>query len=207
MARPLLIRSETNPYHVTSRSNNKEFFPIPLREVWVIMMEQLQLEVRENALAIHAFILMGNHFHLLCHTPKGNIDQVMQRFLRMTSVKINNRSRSINHLWGGRYKWSLIESQTHYFQVYRYIFQNPIRAKICHRVEAYPFSTLHSCPIPLHSFIPMSFGGHEGELIWLNEVFDREDQEIIKLGLKKQQFHVSKRNFKLFNKLNLPSKR
>jgi putative transposase len=207
MARPLLIRSETHPYHVTSRSNNKEFFPIPLKEVWMIMMEQLKIEVKEHALAVHAFVLMGNHFHLLCHTPHGNLDQIMQRFLRMTSVKINTRNRSINHVWGNRYKWSLIESQAHYFQVYRYIFQNPIRAKICHKVESYPFSTLHPCPIPLHSFIPMSFGGQEGELLWLNEVLKTDDQEVIKLGLKKQHFEVSKRNLKLFNKLTPPSKR
>lgn len=207
MARPLLIRSEIHPYHVTSRSNNKEFFPIPLREVWIIMMEQLKIEVQERELSVHAFILMGNHFHLLCHTPRGNLDQIMQRFLRMTSVKINIRSQSMNHLWGNRYKWSLIQSQAHYFQVYRYIFQNPIRAKISQKVQDYPFSTLHPCPLPLHSFIPMSFGGQEGELLWLNEVFQKDDQEVIKLGLKKQQFDVSKRNLKLFNNLRPPSKR
>ena len=204
MPRPLLIRSETHPYHVTSRSNNKEFFPIPLKEVWEIMIHQLNMEAQENGLAVHAFVLMGNHFHLLCHTPKGNLDQIMQHFLRLTTVKINQRSRTINHLWGGRYKWSLIESQTHYFQVYRYIYQNPVRAGICGKVEDYPFSTLKDVPIPLHSFIPMSFGGHEGEILWLNERYKKEDEEIIKLGLRKQQFDVSKRNLSSFNKLSLP---
>lgn len=204
MPRPLLIRSEIHPYHVTSRSNNKEFFPIPLKEVWEIMLKQLHLEAKENSLAIHAFVLMGNHFHLLCHTPKGNLDQVMQKFLRQTSVKINAKSETINHLWDGRYKWSLIESQTHYFQVYRYIYQNPVRAGICQRVEEYPFSTLKSPMLPLHSFIPMSFGGAEGEIIWLNELFKKEDQELIKTGLKKQQFDVSKRRLNAFSRLSLP---
>ena len=204
MPRPLLIRSETHPYHVTSRSNNKEFFPIPLKEVWEIMIHQLNMEAQENGIAVHAFVLMGNHFHLLCHTPKGNLDQIMQHFLRLTTVKINQRSRTINHLWGGRYKWSLIESQTHYFQVYRYIYQNPVRAGICGKVEDYPFSTLKDVPIPLHSFIPMSFGGHEGEILWLNERYKKEDEEIIKLGLRKQQFDVSKRNLSSFNKLSFP---
>lgn len=206
MPRPLLIRSETHPYHVTSRCNNKEFFPIPLQDVWGIMINQLQKEVKEQSLCIHAFVLMGNHFHLLCHTPKGNLDQIMQRFLRTTSVQINIRSRTINHLWGGRYKWSLIESQTHYFQVYRYIFQNPIRAGICNRVEEYPYSTLKPGPLPIHSFISMSFGGAEGELLWLNEKYETEDQELIKLGLRKSQFDVSQRKLKAFNKLSLPKR-
>lgn len=204
MPRPLLIRSEIHPYHVTSRSNNKDFFPIPLRDVWEIMLSQLKIEVKENALAIHAFVLMGNHFHLLCHTPRGNLDHIMQRFLRQTSVKISARSKNINHLWGGRYKWSLIESQTHYFQVYRYIYQNPIRAGICKKVEEYPFTTLKTQEIPVHSFISMSFGGEEGEILWLNEVFKKEDEELIKVGLKKHQFDVSKRKLNAFNKLTAP---
>ncbi len=206
MPRPLLIRSETHPYHVTSRCNNKEFFPIPLEDVWGIMIAQLKLEVIEQSLGVHAFVLMGNHFHLLCHTPNGNLDQIMQRFLRSTSIKINMKSNMINHVWGGRYKWSLIESQTHYFQVYRYIYQNPTRAGICERVEEYPYSTLRPCPLPIHSFIPFSFGGLEGELLWLNEKYEKEDQELIKLGLRKSQFDVSQRKLKAFNKLSLPKR-
>ena len=206
MPRPLLIRSETHPYHVTSRCNNKEFFPIPLEDVWGIMIAQLKLEVIEQSLGVHAFVLMGNHFHLLCHTPNGNLDQIMQRFLRSTSIKINMKSNMINHVWGGRYKWSLIESQTHYFQVYRYIYQNPTRVGICERVEDYPYSTLRPCPLPIHSFIPFSFGGLEGELLWLNEKYEKEDQELIKLGLRKSQFDVSQRKLKAFNKLSLPKR-
>lgn len=205
MPRPLLIRSETHPYHVTSRTNNKEFFPLPLDEVWKIMIGELIYLQKNYSIAIHAFVLMGNHFHLLCHTPKGNLDQVMRLFLRMTSIKITRKAENINHLWGGRYKWSLIESQTHYYQVYRYLYQNPLRAKICQRVEEYPFSTLREVPFPLHTFVPMSFGGHEGELHWLNEHYDQEDQELIKLGLRKHQFDVSQRKIKAFNKLSVPS--
>lgn len=204
MPRPLFIRSKTHPYHVTSRCNNREFFPGPLQEIWELMLNQLLLEVKEHSLGIHAFVLMGNHFHLLCHTPKGNLDQIMQRFLRMASLKINLKNHTRNHVWGGRYKWSLIESQTHYFQVYRYIYQNPIRAGICQRVEEYPYSTLRTTRLPIHTFVPLSFGGSEGELHWLNERYDPEDLELIKLGLRKSLFFVSQRKIKAFNKLSLP---
>lgn len=204
MPRPLLIRSETHPYHVTSRCNNQEFFPVPLKGVWEIMLELLKNEIKSHQLAVHAFVLMGNHFHLLAHTPKGNIDQIMQNFLRLSSLKINQLSKSKNHLWGGRYKWSLIESQAYYYQVYRYIYQNPIRAGICNRVEDYPFSTLKESSLPLHSFIPLSFGGHEGEFIWLNDIYSEEDRKLIKKGLRKQLFEVSKKGLSHFNKLSVP---
>ena len=205
MPRPYIIRSEIHPYHVTNRCNNKEFFPLPLSEVWNIMLAELHRMHKEHKLAVHAFVLMGNHFHLLCHTPEGNLDQIMQKFMRATSVIISRRAKSLNHLWGGRYKWSMIESQTHYFQVYRYIYQNPIRAMLVNKVQDYPYSTLKNVPFPIHSFIPMSFGGHEGEILWLNEKYEKEDEDLIKLGLRKHQFDVNKRKLKSFNKLSLPS--
>lgn len=204
MPRPLLIRSETHPYHVSSRCNNKDFFPIPLAEVWPILIKELTDATKKFDLAIHAFVLMGNHFHLLCHTPKGNLDEAMRSILRNASLVINSQSGRRNHMWGGHYKWSLIESQTHYYQVYRYIFQNPLRIGLCKRVEDYPYSSLKVVPFPLHSFIPMTFGGNEGELQWLNERYDKEDEETIKLGLRKSNFDVSQRKLKAFNKLSVP---
>lgn len=204
MPRPQFLASTTHPYHVISRSNNKKFFPIPVSDVWAIMMNELQKEVRENKLAVHAFVLMSNHFHLLCHTPEGNLDVIMRGFLRQTSIKINSRAQSINHLWGGKYKWSLIESQTYYFQVYRYIFQNPLRAKLCHKIEDYPYTTLKQTHLPLHSFIPLSFGGQEGELLWLNERYETEQENLIRTGLRKSHFDVNKRKLKFINRLSLP---
>jgi len=199
MARPLLIRSDRSPYHVTSRCNNQEFFPLPLKEVWEIMLSVLLETHKKNNLCIHAFILMGNHFHLLCHTPDANLDEAMRFFLRETSIRITRRVHCTNHLWGSRYRWSLIEAQAYYYQVYRYIFQNPVRANIAKRVENYPFSTLkENVPFPLHTFIPMSFGGLKGELQWLNQHYDEEDRQLIKLGLRKNQFDINRKKQKAF---------
>jgi hypothetical protein len=50
----------------------------------------------------------------------------------------------------------------------------------------------------------MTFCGEEGERLWLNERYEAEDLELIKLGLKKQQFDLDKRRFKAFNKLSVP---
>jgi putative transposase len=207
MPRSSLLRSDHHPYHITSRCNNKEFFTLPLPVVWSIMMKRLKETHQKHDLAIHAFVLMGNHFHLLCHTPRSNIDTCMHFFLRSTSLDINRSSKTINHLWGGRYRWTLIDSQRYYFQVYRYLFQNPLRAGIVSKVEDYPYSTLKGeMPFPLHSFVPLSFGGHEGELLWLNQRFEDEDQELIRLGLRRTQFDLNKKKLKAFERLSPPPK-
>lgn len=204
-ARALLIRSEIHPYHITGRTNNKDFFPLPLDEVWNICLKRLHHVHSTKSLAIHAFVLMGNHFHLLCHTPKANIDECMHEFMRSVSSEINKRLKKHNHLWGGRYKWSLISSQKHYLQVYRYIYQNPIRAKIVSKVEDYPFSTLQKdLPFPIHSHVSMSFGGIEGERIWLNQIYREDEIRLIRLGLRRFEFDIRKRALKEFDKLSKP---
>lgn len=163
MPRPLLIRSESHPYHVTARCNNKDFFPLPLDEVWNVMHDEIEYAAKKYLLCVHAFVLMGNHFHLLCHTPRKNLDEIMHSLMRRTSQKIKMKAGQINHLWGGPYNWSLIRSQAHYYQVYRYIYQNPLRANIVTQVEDYPYSTLSEVRFPIHTFIPMAFAGREGE--------------------------------------------
>lgn len=206
MPRPLLIRSEVHPYHVTARCNNKEFFPISLSVVWDIMMEELEYASDKYSLCVHAFVLMGNHYHLLCHTPKKNLDEIMQSFMRRTSVRIKSRSGKINHLWGSPYRWSLIRSQSHYFQVYRYIYQNPLRAGIVDRVEKYPYSTLKDVPFLVYSFVPMSFGGKEGELVWLNEKYKDDEREIIQKGLNRGEFDINRKKLNTFMKLSVPGR-
>jgi putative transposase len=184
---------------VTCRSNNKVFFPLPLEEVWLIMLKELHREVKERKLAIHAFVLMGNHIHMLCHTPEGNLSAIMMNFLRRTSLKINYREQGLNHLWGERYKWSLIESHMHYCHVYRYLYQNPLRAKICERVEDYPYSTLQDTSLSLCPNL-------ENDLEWLNEKYQDNDQKLIRTGLRRSFFDVNKRKSNAMKKLSLPIK-
>jgi putative transposase len=198
MTRPELFKSDQHPYHVMSRCMDQKMFPLSLNEVWTIMIELLERCHREKGLRIHAFVLMGNHFHLLCHTPTKNIDEIMQFLLKSSSQKIGE-----SHIWT-RYKWSLISSPAHYYQVYRYIYQNPIRAGLVERVELWPYSSLKIVPFPLCTHVPMSFCGEEGERIWLNQRYSSEDQQLIRLGLRKFQFDVSQRNLNDFRKLTLP---
>jgi REP element-mobilizing transposase RayT len=203
MTRPELIKTNTHPYHITSRCLDKKFFPLPLERIWQIMLRELYDCHRQKHLKIHAFVLMGNHFHLLCQTPEMNLDQVMHSLLRSSSLVIRNEASEKGPLWS-RYKWSLICAPVHYYQVYRYIYQNPLRAKLVEKVEDYPFSTLQEVPFPLCTHVPLSFGGREGENLWLNEQYTEEDQKLIRLGLRKFQFDVNQRKISSFNRMSLP---
>ncbi len=205
MPRAPLIRSETHSYHVTARTNNKIFFPLHLSEAWKIFVEELTSVVERCQLRVHAFVLMDNHFHLLVQTPQANLDVAMQIFMRNTAVKVMARHGGANHLWGGRYKWTLIDSAAYYYQVYRYIYQNPLRAGIVKRVEEYPYSTLHTrVSFPLYNRLALEMGGEVAELLWLNERIESDGEKLIRYGLRRAQFDVNKKKLKAFEKLKWP---
>lgn len=201
MTRPELIKSHQYPYHVMSKCQDLKIFPLSLNEVWEIMTKLLDRCHREKGLRVHAFVLMGNHFHLLCQTPRMNIDEVMRFFLKSSSTRLGEE-----HSWT-RYKWSLISAPAHYYQVYRYIYQNPVRAGLVSHVEDWAYSSLQSVPFPLCTFVPMSFCGEEGERHWLNQHYSPEDQRLIRLGLRKFQFDISQKSLKEFRRLCILNKK
>ncbi len=188
MPRKPLIRSTNLPYHVTSRSNNKEWFTLPLPEMWRLSQSCMKEANEIHPVEIISFVLMGNHYHLLILTPKGNLDLFMYEFNKRLAINIKARTGQINRIFGGRYKWCLIESQKHFMNCYKYIYQNPIRAGIVSRCEEYPHSTLQSIlgkskfKIQLHDRYGFK---DEFGLMWLNEKIDSAEEISLKKSLNK----------------------
>ena len=73
MPRKKLIRTDQFPYHVTTRTNNKNWFSLPLEETWNICLRSLHKANKLNKVNLHAFVLMKNHYHLLLETPEANL--------------------------------------------------------------------------------------------------------------------------------------
>lgn len=199
MPRRPLIRTNLYPYHVTSRSNNREWFYLPSEELWPIFIKNLDETTRKFQLEIYSFVLMNNHFHLLVKTPMSNLDKAMQHFIHSLSLNIGTVSGRINRIFGGRYKWSLIQNQKHFFNVYRYIYQNPIRAGICSLVENYSYCSLNSSLQFQNPYLydglndtdffkTYGFSKQQERNDWLNNIFEHSESEKIRKGLHKTIF-------------------
>ena len=143
MPKRKLIRQSEFPYHVVTRNNNKDWFQIPIHNVWDICKESIVYALKKETVVIHAFVLMSNHYHLLISTPKSNIDKFMMHFNWKMSDLINRKSHYINHKFSNRYKWSIVDKQSYLYNVYRYIYQNPVRANLSKDCLTYPYSSLH----------------------------------------------------------------
>ena len=81
---------------------------------------------------VHAYVLMGNHYHLLVQTPEGNLVAGMKWLQGTYTQRHNGRHKVFGHLFQGRYRAVIVdEAEPNYFQVVStYIHLNPARAKL-----------------------------------------------------------------------------
>lgn len=87
-------------------------------------------EVSErNGWLIHAFVLMGNHYHLLLETPEPNLVDGMRWFQSTYTQRFNARHKVWGHLFQGRYKALPVDQGEYFRTVADYIHLNPARAR------------------------------------------------------------------------------
>lgn len=198
MPRRELIRTDEFPYHVYNRSNNKEFFYIDQDELWFIFMTCLKELVEQFDCRIHCFVLMSNHYHLIITTTKCNIGEAMKYLHREVARKVNRSTGRMNHFFGGRYKWSVIDQDIYFWNCVKYVFRNPIRAKICQTVNEYPYSSLNRKP-PKFKWTVSDFfldpnSTVELDTQWLNEPFLGEIEKDIGKGLRRREFTMPRKS-------------
>lgn len=204
MPRKPIERSKTNYYHVTARANNREFFYLPVLNVWDIMTRKLGKLQAEHGIKVAAFVLMNNHFHLLILTPNEDIDRIMYFVMKEVTLEIQKCTGRINRIFGGRYKGSMIQNYGHLVNVYKYILRNPIEVNLADDAENYPYSTLFyqyksSTRLPFHieRILPKhAFEQFDNldELKWINQKFEFQEAQSIRCGLGKTIFAYEKDN-------------
>ncbi len=129
MARPLRIQFENAYYHVTCRGNSgQEVFGNDAdREAFLDLLER-SCDIYQTE--ILAYVLMSTHFHLLCKTPLGNLQEFMRHFNISYTSYYNWKHGRRGHLYQGRYKSFLIDGDNYLQEVSRYIHLNPIRVRM-----------------------------------------------------------------------------
>ena len=96
---------------------------------------------------MHAYVLMGNHYHLLLETPAANLVAGMKWLQGTYTRRFNLRHRVFGHLLAGRYKAIVVDGtdQTYFGVVSTYIHLNPVRAGLVRpgeqRLREYPWSS------------------------------------------------------------------
>jgi len=130
--------------HVVQRGNNRA--PCFLvDEDRLAYLEWLQEAARFHGVAVHAYVLMTNHVHLLM-TPgvAGGVSAAMQSLGRRYVRHVNRKHGRTGTLWEGRFKACLVDSDRYTLTAHRYIDLNPVRAGIVRDAAAFRWSSYAS---------------------------------------------------------------
>ncbi|MCP4652773.1 MAG: transposase [Candidatus Omnitrophica bacterium] len=140
MARPYRIQVEGGFYHITSRGNGRKNIYKSERD-YEKFLEYLVAAKEKFKFYVHAYCLMTNHYHLFIETTQPNLSRIMQYLNTSYTVYYNHKRKKSGHLFGGRYKSILVEQDSYYNRLTRYIHLNPVRAKILKKPGDYRWSS------------------------------------------------------------------
>lgn len=141
MARLARLTVTDYPHHVILRGNNRQdiFVDVKDRERMLALLAE---HSRQQGVEVHAYVLMGNHLHLLL-TPRrdGALPALMQAVGRAYVRGFNLRHQRTGTLWEGRYRSTVIDTERYLLTCMAYIDLNPVRAGIATEAAAYPWSS------------------------------------------------------------------
>jgi putative transposase len=143
VARPLRIEFPGALYHVTSRGNDRApvFLVDSDRRQF---LETLGEVVGRCGWRCHAYCLMTNHYHLVVETPRANLSAGMRHVNGLYTQRFNRRHERAGHVFQGRFHAVLVERETHFLELARYVVLNPVRAGLVRRAEDYRWSSLRA---------------------------------------------------------------
>ncbi len=141
MARLARLSVAGYPHHVIQRGNDRQAIFADAVDLGKYL-DALREVCEHHELAIHAYVLMPNHVHLLM-TPTGPraVGAAMQAIGRRYVRWFNDRHTRTGALFEGRYRSTVIEADRYLMACMRYIELNPVRAALVAVPEQHPWSS------------------------------------------------------------------
>jgi REP element-mobilizing transposase RayT len=165
MPRPPRIAPAGSIFHITTRGNRRQgiFLDDDDRRRFLRLLDGTVAQFRWRC---HAYCLMDNHVHLLVELTDENLSDGMQWLLGRYAQDFNWRHGFDGHLFQGRFKSELVESNWHLLEVSRYIVLNPVRAGMRTSAAEWPWSSYRAAVGTIASppFLTLD---------WLLELFGR----------------------------------
>lgn len=129
------------PQHIILRGNNRQVI-FAADADYRFFRDALVEAARKHGLAVHAYVWMTNHVHLLATPDYGHsIGKVVQSVGRRYVQYFNLTYRRSGTLWEGRYRATVVDSERYLLTLMRYIELNPVRAGMVADPGDYPWSS------------------------------------------------------------------
>jgi len=170
MARQPRIEITGGLYHIITRGNNRRRL-FACEDDYLKFLAFLESQKAKRPFYLYAYCLMPNHVHLLVEMLDDPISRVMHALLTAYSQYHNRRYKKIGHLFQGRYKAILCQTDRYLAELVRYIHLNPVRAKMVARPADFEYSghraylELDRCGIVDAEPVLRHFGAHKRRAI------------------------------------------
>jgi len=128
-------------YHVFNRGINKQDIFLS-DEDYAFFLRKLQGLKQKYDHSIYALCLMPNHFHISIQTRKVPISKIMSSLTTSYSMYFNRKYQHFGSVFQNRFKSILIENDSYFLQLSRYIYLNPVKAGITKNPALYKYSSL-----------------------------------------------------------------
>ncbi len=144
MARPLLIEFQDAFYHVISRGLNRQNLFLD-EDDFVFFLWLLNQAQEKFGFICHGYCLMNNHYHLFLQTPNANLSKIM-KFINESYARyfLNKYPNRDGHVFKGRYKRKLVQTDLYSLQLSRYIHLNPVKAGIVKHPHEWKWSSYNA---------------------------------------------------------------
>lgn len=129
------------PHHLIQRGNNRQqIFLAPAD--FQFYLELLQEHATQFGVAVHAYVLMPNHVHLLA-TPRTQdaLPKMMQAVGRRYVRRFNDSYGRTGTLWEGRYRSTMVQAERYLLACMVYVDLNPVRAGLVSQASDYAWSS------------------------------------------------------------------
>jgi REP element-mobilizing transposase RayT len=126
-------------YHVTARGTGGIFVFIDNsdRARFAHLLSQV---VEMFSLRLHAWCLLGTHFHVVAECPREQLSSALHRLNGLYAQQFNERHDRRGHLFEERFASRLIETEEHLHAAIRYVLENPVAAGLCREPQEWLWS-------------------------------------------------------------------
>ena len=129
-------------YHITSRGDDRKKIYISDYD-YKKFLEYVLTAKDKYKFYLYAYVLMTNHYHLLIETTQPNLSRIMQYINTAYTTYYNVKRKRKGHLYQGRYKSIIIDGDSYFLELTRYIHLNPVKAKMVKSPEEYRWTSFH----------------------------------------------------------------